>query len=241
MLNLRLLSSFALLLAISSSAAVVAADVGNVQVANAAGETIGIAARGFPAYVGGRNVLITTGHAMNELMGGAGGQVGAVTLTDLNGREVGKAGRCLVQNPSGGFYTSDVLVYELTGGGQGYSLASTLPPKGTKVWVVSAEKFAGVVTDSNAEQVMVKLDRTLTVLHSSGSPVIDERGAVVGMLCGTANARTVIGCDPAVSILSKIEPRSSVRATTAVPTAIRAGTTSGARGGVQSYGTLRRR
>lgn len=204
---------FAFAVVLMSTVAAFGADVCNVQVAGPDGEVIGIAAKGFAANVGGRSVLITTGHAMTQLAGagdartGFGGRIGVVTLTDMGGHEVGKAGRCLLQNPPGGGYTSDLLVYELTGASGTYSLSSTLPRVGSKVWIVSSEKVSGVVTDATPEAVIVKLDRTLTALHSSGSPVVDDRGNVVGMLVGTGEGRTVISCNPAVAILSKLDPR----------------------------------
>ena len=199
-----------------------------IGASSASGQSIGTGGKAFAARVGGRTVLITTAHGLTELMGNSDartlfrGRAQSIDLQDTAGRELANAGRCILQDVPGGYYTSDLLVFELPSGGglDTYTMASTLPAPGSKVWVISKEghnfgsssggdKFAGTVTSASPEGIMVRMDAPLTAYHSSGSPVVDDRGNVVGMLVGTANGRQTVGLNPSASILQRLDPRAA--------------------------------
>jgi hypothetical protein len=95
-----------------------------------------------------------------------------------------------------------------------FGLSTQLPAVGTKVWVLSksansrdteADRYAGTVTQSSLKGIDVSLDESLDAPSSSGSPLVDARNDLVGMLIGTGNdARTIINASPAACIYRRL-------------------------------------
>lgn len=242
---------------VSLSAAFAGEPVGVIGASDASGNSIGTGGKAFAARAAGRTVLITTAHGLTELTGSSDarslfqGRAASVDLLDTAGRHLAKAGNCVLQNPRGGFYTSDLFVFELptSGGIDTYTLSPSLPPVGSKVWVISKEgsnfggtsggdKYSGKVTSSSLEGIMVRMDAPLTAMHSSGSPVVDDRGNVIGMLVGTSDGRRTIGLNPSASILNRLDPRAAVSGAAASAGLQRSVLSTPASGnrGVQTYG-----
>jgi len=194
-----------------------------IELRDKSGQPIGWSGKGFALRIGGRDFLITTAHGMLEALRITGNTqaifdtVGAVALKSFANETLATAGRCLVSGSVDGRYDTDVMAFELSSATrmQSLALAPALPPIGTRVWVLSKEgenfsgsagvdKYPGTVSSSSLSSIFVKLDAPLTALHASGSPVVDGKGQVVGMLCGTGNERKSIGCNPGLAIYQRL-------------------------------------
>lgn len=115
-----------------------------------------------------------------------------------------------------GDLSGDIMAFELSSSSRlkPFQLCATLPPKGTRVWVLSKEmntsgyepdRFAGTVSSGNASGLVVDMDSPLTALSSSGSPVINAKNELVGMMVGKADdTRQVIMAIPSTSILRRL-------------------------------------
>ena len=94
------------------------------------------------------------------------------------------------------------------------ALAPVLVPVGTRVWVLSKDmpatsrepdRFPGTVVRSLASGVTVKLDRPITALSSSGSPIVNAKNELVGMMVGKQDLqRTVVMAIPSTGIYAKL-------------------------------------
>ena len=192
-----------------------------VELRDKSGQPIAHAGKGFAMKIAGRDYFVTTAHGMCEGMGGTPKSVldsiGALALRNFTQQELGTAGRCLFIGSNNGRLDADVMVFEMSYSTrlQPLTIAPTLPPVGTRVWVLSkdgenfssngsVDKFAGTVSTSSMSGIFVKLDGPLTALHSSGSPVVDAKNQVVGMVCGTGAERKSVGCNPALAIYQRL-------------------------------------
>ncbi len=189
------------------------------------GQSIGTAGKGFALRIGSNDILITTAHGICELCGPttdpqtALSKIGSVVLLNFAEKEIAKAGKCLVVGSPDGGYNSDLLAFELPPGTQIQSmyLAPGLPPVGSKVWVLSKEghnfstdpavdKYPGTVESATISEIAVRMDKPLSAYHASGSPVINSKNQVVGMLCATGDGRKSIGCNPGLAIWQRLGP-----------------------------------
>jgi hypothetical protein len=158
----------------------------------------------------GRKILLSCLH----LFGPAGGlnqhlnpqdlpdQVTGVTLLSLNGAvTVGEAGHELLRSGTpidltpGEDYSGDLVAFELpvdTPLG-GVSMISTSPAIGTRVWLATAligndtstaNLYPGTVKAAYGTCTVVTLDSPVKLQACSGSPVLNSRGELVGMLLG---------------------------------------------------------
>ncbi len=187
------------------------------------GQSIGTAGKGFVLRVSGRDILITTAHGICEIFGTTADpsssldKIGSVVLRNFAEKEIATAGKCLSIGTRDAGYATDLLAFELPPGVQMQSmyLSPSLPAKGMRVWVLSKEganfstnpavdKYPGTVESATSSTLNVRLDRPLTAHHSSGSPVIDSKSQVVGMLCGITDDRKNIGCSPCLAIWQRL-------------------------------------
>ncbi len=187
------------------------------------GQSLGTAGKGFALKVGGRDILITTAHGICEIYGPTAepstslDKIGSVVLRNFAEKEIATAGKCLSVGTRDAGYATDLLAFELPPGVQMQSmyLSPSLPAKGMRVWVLSKEganfstnpavdKYPGTVESATNSALNVRLDRALTAYHSSGSPVIDSKNQVVGMLCGISDDRKNIGCSPCLAIWQRL-------------------------------------
>lgn len=192
-----------------------------VELRDKSGQPIAHAGKGFAIKISGRDYFVTTAHGMCEGLGGTPKSVlesiGSLAMRNFTQQELGTAGRCLFTGANNGRLDADVMVFEMSYGTrlQPLSIAPTLPAVGTRVWVLSkdgenfsnngsVDKFAGTVSTSSMSGIFVKLDGALTALHSSGSPVVDAKNQVVGMVCGTGAQRKSVGCNPALAIYQRL-------------------------------------
>lgn len=194
-----------------------------VEARDKSGRPMGTGGKGFALRIGGRDFFITTAHGMCELIGPQAqprtmfDTIGSVVLRNLASEEIGTAGRCLVTGFRDQGYSADMLAFELPYGVrlQSMYLAPTLAAPGSRVWVLSkdghnfsntaeVDKYPGTVVSSTASALSVKMDAPLTAFHSSGSPVVDAKNQVVGMLCGVGAERKSIGCSPGLAIYQRL-------------------------------------
>ncbi|MCC6979067.1 MAG: trypsin-like peptidase domain-containing protein [Candidatus Melainabacteria bacterium] len=199
----------------------VSAPVCVVELRDKSGQPVAWAGKGFAVRIAGRDYFLTTAHGMCEGMGGTPQsvleQIGSPSLRSFTREDLGTAGRSLLVGSIDGRLDSDVMVFEISYSVrlQPLSIAPTLPAVGTRVWVLSkdgenfsnnssVDKFAGTVSTSSMSGIFVKLDGPLTALHSSGSPVVDAKNQVVGMVCGTGAERKSVGCNPALAIYQRL-------------------------------------
>lgn len=174
-----------------------------------AGQVIGTAGKAFAVRVGNRDVLVTTAHGLGEITGTSitaenlSQTFGSIALKSFTNEELGVAGRCI--NSASATSQIDLLAFEMPAGVklQSMYLAPSLPPVGTKVWVLSKDghnfstsasvnKYPGVISYTSDMEVQVRMSAPLTAYHSSGSPIVDAKHHVIGMLCGTANDRKIV-------------------------------------------------
>jgi hypothetical protein len=181
-------------------------------------------------WFGNRNILICPLH----LLGPAGGYptyvdphsvpdlIESVDVMDLQKREVlTTAHRGLLRTGSpvehrSGNLSDDMMAFELPANTAltVLGLAPQLAPVGTKVRVLTkannstsseADSYAGTVQHSSPNGITVRLDQSLDAFSSSGSPVVNEKNELVGMLVGTGDdARTIINLAPSTGIYQRL-------------------------------------
>lgn len=186
------------------------------------------AGKGFAIRFGGRNVVLSCAHGIAEALDSYVdiptllSKVESISLLNLKGEELGKLGACLFRRAGNWRYSgNDLLAFDLPNGMnlQVFSLSPTVPAVGSRVWVLSkvghnfstsseADRFPGHVVRVSAATVTVNLDQPLSAFHSSGSPVVDGRNDVVGMLVGIANGRQTVVCCSCVSIAQHLNAES---------------------------------
>lgn len=256
---LRMTVAMSILLAACFSTALAQYGGGSTNVCvmearDKSGQPIGTGGKGFALRISGRDYLITTAHGMCELLGPSASPrtmfetIGTVNLRNFANQDLGNAGRCLLAGNLEARYDTDILVFELPYGTrmQSLYLAPALPQAGSKVWVLSKEgsnfssdasidRYPGTVTSSTIRALSVKLDSQLTAFHSSGSPVVDAKNQVVGMLCGTNADRSGIGCNPGLNIYQRLVAAGQVAAPRNQSTPNTRGQNTNSRGGVQTY------
>lgn len=117
-----------------------------------------------------------------------------------------------------GDLSGDIMAFELTSASscrlKPFRLSANLSPRGTKVWVLSKDqhsssfepdRYSGIVSSCNASGMVVDLDSPIVAISSSGSPVVNAQGELVGMMVGKADdERRVIMAIPSPSILKRI-------------------------------------
>lgn len=178
----------------------------------------------------GRKLLIAPYH----LLGPAGGythyvlprnlpdEVTAVNVMDLQrSRLLATTGHALTSwacpvEHSDGDLSGDLMAFELPASCNFpvLTIAPPLLPVKTKVWVLtktnnssgsSADRYAGEVTSCYRTAMIVKMDQALDAYGSSGSPVVNDKGQLVGMMVGTMdNERKSVACIPTQSIYDRL-------------------------------------
>jgi hypothetical protein len=210
-----------------------------VEARDKSGQPMGTGGKGFALRIGGRDFFVTTAHGMCEILGPSAqpstmfDTIGSVVLRNLANEEIGTAGRCLVTGSLDARYNTDILAFDLPYGVrlQSMYLAPTLAAPGTRVWVLSKDghnfsnnaeidKYPGTVVSSTLSALSVRMDAPLTALHSSGSPVVDAKNQVVGMLCGVGAERKTIGCNPGLAIYQRLGLNSRATTPARAPTGV---------------------
>ncbi len=178
----------------------------------------------------GRKLLIAPYH----LLGPAGGfghyvdprnlptEITAVNVMDLQRRQVvATAGHALTSwacpvERSNGDLGGDLMAFELPGRCNlpVLTIAPPLLPAKTKVWVLTktnnstgttADRYAGEVTSCYRTAMVLKMDQVVDAAASSGSPVVNDKGQMVGMMVGTMDdARRNVACIPAQNIYERL-------------------------------------
>ncbi len=189
-----------------------------------AGKTFGI------NWFKGRKLLIAPYH----LLGPAGGythyvlprnlpqEVTAVNVMDLQRNQVlATTGHALTSwacpvEHSNGDLGGDLMAFELPArcNFPVLTIAPPLLPVKTKVWVLtkadnssgsSADRYAGEVSSCYRTAMIVKMDQAVDAHGSSGSPVVNDKGQLVGMMVGTMdNERKSVACIPAQNIYDRL-------------------------------------
>jgi len=125
-----------------------------------------------------------------------------------------KTGRTVGQ--SSGDLSGDVMAFELSSSSRltPFMLCGTLPPVGTKVWILSKaansrsatpDRYSGTISSSMNSGLVIKMDSPLSALSSSGSPVTNAKNELVGMMVGKQDeARMVIMAIPSTSLIKRI-------------------------------------
>lgn len=165
-------------------------------------------ASGYPSYVDPRSVPDI---------------VESVDVMDLQQRDVlTTATRGLLRRGSpvehrSGNLCDDLMAFELpsnTGSLTVLGLAAQLAAVGTKVQVLTksnnsssteADSYSGTVQRASPTGITVKLDAPLDAQSSSGSPVVNEKNELIGMMVGTGDdARTIINLAPSTGIYQRL-------------------------------------
>jgi hypothetical protein len=164
-------------------------------------------AGGYPTYVDARSVSDV---------------IDSVDVLDLQkGQVLATAKRGLLRKGSpvekaSGNLCDDLIAFDLANAGSLtlFGLSAQLPAVGTKVWVLTksansrdtqADRYSGSVSGAAINGINVKLDEPLDAPASSGSPVVDAKSELVGMLVGTGDeARTIINAAPAAGIYRRL-------------------------------------
>lgn len=117
---------------------------------------------------------------------------------------------------SRGDLSGDVMAFELSYGSRltPFNMLGTQAPVGTKVWVLSKDwnstsltpdRYAGTVAASNPTGLVVQMDAPVKALSSSGSPVVNDKNELVGMMVGKQDdSRMVIMAIPSSSLIRRI-------------------------------------
>ena len=148
--------------------------------------------------------------------------VRSVDLLDLNRSAVmASADRSLLSDSvpvekNGGNMSLDLIAFEVRNAGRATKLALAGTPitVGSKAWVLTrtdnssssgCDRYAGTVIRSKTDDLSIRLDRPLDAHGSSGSPVVDARGQLIGMMVGMEDQeRTIAMCLPAPFIYQKL-------------------------------------
>jgi hypothetical protein len=174
----------------------------------------------------GRTILLAPIH----LLGPSGGcpiqmtaddirnKVRSVDMLDLNGGEViATAEKSLLSDGAtvskrNGENGLDLVAFEVRGSSRATKLGICATPVavGTKAWVLThtdgssstrCDRYPGTVSSSDAVDLAIRLDRPLDAHGSSGSPVVDAKGQLIGMMVGVEDdERKVSVCVPATAI-----------------------------------------
>ncbi len=142
-----------------------------------------------------------------------------VSLLSLDGSSiVGSAGPELLKNgkPSDlekGDCSGDLVAFRSSKTVLTPVAFETSPVKaGTRVWVITKESdspgtaqqvIGGKVTDASAKIVDVKMDRKVMIRATSGSPVVNQNGKLIGILIGGAGQSIFL--HPAITMLTQLK------------------------------------
>ncbi len=113
---------------------------------------------------------------------------------------------------SGPDYSGDVIVFEAHKdlASRAFSLAEKLPKLNDPVWVYTSssgappQAYPAVVTGASNMMLHVQLYKPIALKATSGSPVLDKQGKVVGILIAGYEGDGRIQCNPSTSILKRI-------------------------------------
>ncbi len=182
------------------------------------------------AWFKGRRLLLAPYHCL----GPAGGyssyidpkvlpeKIKSVDVMNLQGSSVvATAGRellrwaCPVEHANGDL-SGDMLAFELPARTSlpVLAMSAELVPAKTKVWVLtrgdrssslSADRYSGVVESCYRTALVVKMDQTVDAMASSGSPVVNDKGQLVGMMVGVMDdGRKTVCCIPSQTIYRRL-------------------------------------
>lgn len=182
------------------------------------------------AWSGGQSLMLSVLH----VLGPAGGYDHQLRETDLNNLidyvdildpggtfviETARQSRLTVDVPfelSAASGSGDLVAFQLPNNSRlsALSICATPPAVGTKVAVLShdssstawvSDRYSGRVVRSESDLLIVNLDQPLTAFSSSGAPIVNEQGQLVGMMVGTQDeARTYITAMPALCIRARL-------------------------------------
>lgn len=115
-----------------------------------------------------------------------------------------------------GDLSGDVMAFELSSGSRltPFNMLGTLAPVGTKIWILSKEqdksglapdRYPGTVVASSQTGLVMQMDTPVRALSSSGSPVVNAKNELVGMMVGKQDdSRMVIMAIPSSSLIRRI-------------------------------------
>lgn len=182
------------------------------------------------AWSGARTFAVTVLHLLGPEGGythyvpaaEVGHQVNSVEILDLQGGSVMATARKAVLRSgvpvelNGGDPGDDLVAFECTNAGRmaKLTLSRQACPVGARVWLYTkadmsgsqaCDRYMGVVQNSDAETITIKLQRPLDATSSSGSPVLNDKNELVGMMVGRQDdTRTTFVCIQGSSIYQKI-------------------------------------
>ncbi len=175
----------------------------------------------------GQSVLVTALH----LLGPAGGldaqipaaklaaEVDNVELTSLtNGNSAGSTTTVLSKTghvKDDDDYSGDMMVFKAPASisaTKAFSIADQRAAVGERCWFytclvnesVPPQCLPGTVTESSDKRMLVKLDRRVETRATSGSPILDRIGRVIGMLSGHYVDSGDLLCNPGCAISKRI-------------------------------------
>ncbi len=111
-------------------------------------------------------------------------------------------------------FTGDVVILQTPAnvGAKPFPLANRPATVGEPVWLYTrlaqpgstAQLYPAAVTNSSARMLQVKLNTPLAIQATSGSPVIDKQGQVVGMLIAGNEGEGIVFCNPGSAIYNRV-------------------------------------
>lgn len=170
----------------------------------------------------GLDVLITVLHALGPA-GGLAEQVppdqvsNVLSRVDLlrlpSGESAGSTNIVLSKSGNVSDHSGDIMIFRAPASlsGDAFQIAEKPPTVGQRCWFHtslvdgegSVESFPGIVRESSAKSFVLKLDKSVDTRVTSGSPILDQNGQVVGMSWGHTPSGA-IACIPGSAINSMI-------------------------------------
>ena len=110
-------------------------------------------------------------------------------------------------------FTGDVVFFEAPDkmAESAFKLADKLPNLKDPVWVYTKVQggkvtaYPGIVINTSSIMLQVRLRRPIQVQATSGSPVLDKNGKVIGLLCAARPDKGIFMCNPSTAILKRIK------------------------------------
>ena len=141
----------------------------------------------------------------------------SVEVEDVHGSAVGrtttvlsKSGYTMVGDDCSG----DVIFFRFftsLSPGEAFTFAAQPAVVGQRCWLytclygdTATKLYSGTVTRSSAVIMVVRLDNKVVTKGASGAPVIDQNGAVLGMMKGHYNESGDLICVPGSAIAGRI-------------------------------------
>lgn len=110
-------------------------------------------------------------------------------------------------------FSGDVVFFEAPKAmaSSAFNLAPKLPKLKDPIWIYTkiqggaVKAYPGFVINTSSIMLQVKLYKPIMFKATSGSPVLDKNGKVLGLICAVHPNRRVFICNPSIAILKRIK------------------------------------